>query len=440
MSAAAAAWLPVTTALVISCPSSCRQHREGAARALRRAQPAAFAIVFVDRAVSVAHVGQDAFGAVDDAIAAPRTGAAAEAALRFLIRGLPARPVAEAPAHLEEARSARAGRPEPALGHGHARDIAEREGGGIDQRRRARGRLRAAQSGVEAPCRPPPAADGRRHRAFGPDQVARGAGRCVFTSGQQLLLVEHRACRQETAVRRLAEREQDGVAAERRQAVVTIDRNGTRSTRIVGLAEGHAPADQRSPITGSLQSQRRRQLLDADALGERIEQLAAPLRLEGAGDGTALVCRRMTLGEPDDSGRPRPVPVDGDDGLAAFRCDTVLLALGQAPDGRLLPAGSVLDEEELLPGGEDAPACTAGDLVRPEVTVAAAIGGWRRAAWRLHAALGGVEAPSSPAPLVDASALTFRDVPRVAMAKGRLRPPRSRTSRKLVLRERGGRS
>src|SRR5665647_446521 len=39
MSAAAAAWLPVTTALVISCPSSCRQHREGAARALRRAAP-----------------------------------------------------------------------------------------------------------------------------------------------------------------------------------------------------------------------------------------------------------------------------------------------------------------------------------------------------------------------------------------------------------------
>src|SRR5665648_309316 len=72
---------------------------------------------------------------------------------------------------------------------------------------------------------------------------------------------------------------------------------------------------------------------EALAEGVRIEQLAAPLRLEGAGDGTALVCRRMTLGEPDDSGRPRPVPVDGDDGLAAFRCDTVLLALGQAAGG-----------------------------------------------------------------------------------------------------------
>jgi Pyruvate/2-oxoacid:ferredoxin oxidoreductase delta subunit len=174
---------------------------------------------------------------------------------------------------------------------------------------------------------------------------------------------------------------------------------------------------------------------EALAEGVRIEQLAAPLRLEGDGEESALICRRMTLGKPDKSGRPRPVPVDGDDGLAAFRCDTVLLALGEAPDGRLLPAGAVLDEEELLPGAEDAPACTAGDLVTPEGTVAAAIGGGRRAAWRLHAALGGVEAPSSPAPLIDASALTFRDVPRVAMAKGRLRPARSRAASFLEVRQ-----
>ncbi|HZL63626.1 MAG TPA: FAD-dependent oxidoreductase [Thermoleophilia bacterium] len=173
---------------------------------------------------------------------------------------------------------------------------------------------------------------------------------------------------------------------------------------------------------------------EALAEGVRIEQLAAPLRLEEAGDAAALVCRRMTLGEPDESGRPRPVPVEGDEGLAEFRCDTVLLALGQAPDGRLLPAGSVLDEEELLPGAEDAPACTAGDLAGSEGTVAAAIGGGRRAAWRLHAALGGVEAPSLPAPLVDASLLTFRDVPHVAMAKGRLRRPSSRRASFLEVR------
>jgi len=174
---------------------------------------------------------------------------------------------------------------------------------------------------------------------------------------------------------------------------------------------------------------------EALAEGVRIEELAAPLRLEGDGDGTALICRRMALGEPDESGRARPVPIDGDEALTSFRCDTVLLALGQAPDGRLLPAGAVPDDEGLLPGAEDAPLCGAGDLVTPEGTVAAAIGGGRRAAWRLHAALDGVEALSRPAPLVDASALTFRDVPRVTMARGRILRPRSRKESFIEVRQ-----
>jgi 2-oxoacid:acceptor oxidoreductase gamma subunit (pyruvate/2-ketoisovalerate family) len=174
---------------------------------------------------------------------------------------------------------------------------------------------------------------------------------------------------------------------------------------------------------------------EALAEGVRIEHLAAPLRLERDGEGTALVCRRMTLGEPDESGRARPVPVEGDDGLATFRCDTVLLALGQTPDGRPMPTGWVPDEKELLPGAEGAPACTAGDLVSPEGTVAAAIGSGRRAAWRLHAALGGVEVPSQMAPLVDVSALTFRNVPRVAMTRGRLLWPGSRRASFLEVRQ-----
>ena len=174
---------------------------------------------------------------------------------------------------------------------------------------------------------------------------------------------------------------------------------------------------------------------EALAEGVRIEQLAAPLRIEGDGDGTALVCRRMTLGEPDESGRARPVPIDGDDALATFRCDTVLLALGQAPDDHLLPAGSLPAEEEFLPGAEDAPACTAGDLVTPEGTVAAAIGSGRRAAGLLHTALGGVEEPSLPAPLVDTSKLVFRDVPRVAMARGRLLEPRTRRTSFVEVRQ-----
>ena len=181
---------------------------------------------------------------------------------------------------------------------------------------------------------------------------------------------------------------------------------------------------------------------EALAEGVRIEQLAAPVRLSGAGEEAALICRRMTLGEPDESGRARPVPVAGDDALTAFRCDTVLLALGQTPDASLLPAGSLADGEELLSGGEeqlsgagDGLLCAAGDLARPEGTVAAAVGGGRRAAWRLHSALAGVETLSDPAPLVDASALTFRDVPHTGMARGAALPPRSRATSFLEVRQ-----
>ena len=167
---------------------------------------------------------------------------------------------------------------------------------------------------------------------------------------------------------------------------------------------------------------------EALAEGVRLEQLESPLRLESNGRETVLVCRRMTLGEPDESGRARPVPIGGDDALAAYGCDTVLLALGQAPDASLLPAGAVLGEEARLPGVEPAPVLAAGDLAGSEGTVAAAIGSGRRAALRLDATLGGVGVPSRPASLVDASLLAFRDVPRKAMARGTLLEPRSRRS------------
>jgi 2-oxoacid:acceptor oxidoreductase gamma subunit (pyruvate/2-ketoisovalerate family) len=174
---------------------------------------------------------------------------------------------------------------------------------------------------------------------------------------------------------------------------------------------------------------------EALAEGVRIEQLAEPVRLENDGEGTALVCRRMTLGEPDESGRARPVPIAGDDGLTTFRCDTVLLALGQTPDARSLPAGWVPDEKKLLPGADGAPACAAGDLVKPDGTVAAAIGSGHRAAWRLHAALGGAEIAPEMAPLVDVSALTFRNIPHVAMERGRLLWPGSRRESFLEVRQ-----
>ncbi|MGO8685119.1 MAG: FAD-dependent oxidoreductase [Thermoleophilia bacterium] len=165
---------------------------------------------------------------------------------------------------------------------------------------------------------------------------------------------------------------------------------------------------------------------EALAEGVRIVELLAPLRLEGDDTETKLICQRMTMGAADESGRPQPVPVEGDDALLALPCDDVLLALGQMPDSRLLPSGSVLNEEEPLPAATDQPFFVAGDLVRPGGTVAAAIGSGRRAAERLHAALSGLGAPAPAPPLVDPAAITFRGVPHVAMAQGSLLPASER--------------
>ncbi len=65
----------------------------------------------------------------------------------------------------------------------------------------------------------------------------------------------------------------------------------------------------------------------AEEEGIGFEYLVAPVRLERNGEGLILTCRRMELGEPDESGRRRPVPVEGSDFDVA--CDTVIAAVGQ---------------------------------------------------------------------------------------------------------------
>jgi len=54
-----------------------------------------------------------------------------------------------------------------------------------------------------------------------------------------------------------------------------------------------------------------------------------------------LQCARMQLGEPDDSGRRRPIPIAGSEHFV--EADTVIAAVGQAPDLSFLPADSALE-------------------------------------------------------------------------------------------------
>ena len=73
--------------------------------------------------------------------------------------------------------------------------------------------------------------------------------------------------------------------------------------------------------------------------GIKMEFLVAPVRILGEdGKVTGIECIRMELGEPDASGRRRPVPIKGSEFTIA--CDTIVPAIGQAADLAFVPKES----------------------------------------------------------------------------------------------------
>ena len=63
--------------------------------------------------------------------------------------------------------------------------------------------------------------------------------------------------------------------------------------------------------------------------GAIIHWLTQPIEIVGDEEGkvVGLRCIKMELGEPDESGRPRPVPVEGSEHI--IECDSVIFAIGQ---------------------------------------------------------------------------------------------------------------
>ncbi len=132
-----------------------------------------------------------------------------------------------------------------------------------------------------------------------------------------------------------------------------------------------------------------------EAIEEGIdcEYLTLPIRIEpGNGDARlTMICRRMQLGEPDDSGRRRPVEIEGSD--FPIECDRVLLALGQSADLSVFPEGSEVRDGADVLGLLETPVYAIGDLASNDGTVAGAIGSGRRAALSIHYVFAGEELP-----------------------------------------------
>lgn len=130
------------------------------------------------------------------------------------------------------------------------------------------------------------------------------------------------------------------------------------------------------------------------AMEEGIEFMNLANPVEYLSDATGRVAKarlqRMKLGEPDASGRRRPVPIDGD--IVELDVDLVIVAIGVSPNP-LIPAclpglkmtryGTIEVNEETMQSS--VPEIFAGgDIVRGGATVILAMGDGRRAAASMH--------------------------------------------------------
>ncbi len=78
------------------------------------------------------------------------------------------------------------------------------------------------------------------------------------------------------------------------------------------------------------------EVIEAEKEGVKIELLVAPRRiLEKDGKVIGVECVKMKLGEPDETGRRAPVPIEGSEFSVEF--DTIIVAIGEMVEASFLP-------------------------------------------------------------------------------------------------------
>jgi NADPH-dependent glutamate synthase beta subunit-like oxidoreductase/NAD-dependent dihydropyrimidine dehydrogenase PreA subunit len=124
----------------------------------------------------------------------------------------------------------------------------------------------------------------------------------------------------------------------------------------------------------------------------KTEFLAAPLRIENNGNGALkVIFTRMKLGQPDETGRARPEPIDGSD--FHLNADTVFSAIGEDPDISFFPEVRIERKDILDFSGVDRRLSNklfvGGDILPNPRTVPHAVGSGRLAALKIKAFLEG---------------------------------------------------
>jgi glutamate synthase (NADPH/NADH) small chain len=137
---------------------------------------------------------------------------------------------------------------------------------------------------------------------------------------------------------------------------------------------------------------RHEEVENAEDEGIKFRFLTNPVRFLGDETGwiTGIECIKMRLGEPDESGRRRPLPIEGSEFI--MDVDTVVIAIGQTPNPLIQRTteglettryGTIVAKDE---SGETTKegVYAGGDVVSGAATVISAMGAGKRAARSIH--------------------------------------------------------
>jgi len=134
------------------------------------------------------------------------------------------------------------------------------------------------------------------------------------------------------------------------------------------------------------------ELENAEEEGIKFKFLTTPVRFLGDKSGwvTGMECIVMRLGEPDESGRRRPIPIEGSEFV--MDVDTVVIAIGQTPNPMIQRTtkglkttrhGTIIVNEKTGKTGRKG-VYAGGDVVSGAATVISAMGAGKIAARSIH--------------------------------------------------------
>jgi len=138
------------------------------------------------------------------------------------------------------------------------------------------------------------------------------------------------------------------------------------------------------------------EVAEAERDGVKLYFLVAPKQIIGEnGKVKAIECLRMRLGEPDESGRRRPIPISFSE--HQYEVDTVIPALGQVAEPECIPK-ELLDMKARVPSMKVDPVTletetpgvfAGGDIATGPASIIEAVGAGKRAAVSIHLYLTG---------------------------------------------------